>query len=171
MKKKSKKNNSDFIKKFYNFDDIYYDYPELYYENGKLISHEHFKHPKNGIVKIFTSKGNLFLEISYKNNKKQGKCVHYHFDKDKVKLIAFYRNNKLHGKTTSYDTMGNLILEEYFYDGVKEGIERRYSKKGLYLEETRFENNKKQTKASYKKIQFNKINLFMGKLRKIFNFQ
>lgn len=87
-----------------------------------------------------------------------------------IELIEYYRNNKLHGKTTSYDTMGNLMLEEYFYDGVKEGIERKYSKNGSYLEETIFENNKEQSKTSYQKIRSNKLNSLINKLREVFCF-
>lgn len=152
MKNNQKKQEDDFKQKYYNFGDIYYDNPMLYYSNGKLISHEGLKHPKNGTVKIFTPKGNLLLEINYKNNKKHGKCTHYYDDENKIRLVEFYRSNKLHGNAYTYDKNGNLLKEELFTDGVKNGFERRYSENGIYLDELTYRNNRVQGKNRYKKI-------------------
>lgn len=119
MKNNQKKQDDDFKQKYYNFGDIYYDNPKLYYSNGKLISHEGFKHPKNGTVKIFTPKGNLLLEISYKNNKKRGKCTHYYDDENKIRLVEFYRSDKLNGNA--------YIRQKRQF--IKRRIFRRWSKK------------------------------------------
>ena len=156
----------NFEEKFYNFDDIYYDYPELYYSNGKIISHSKFKHPKNGIIKIHTKSGHVLLEICYKNNKKHGKCTHYFYNSDIVHLIEYYRGNKLHGTTYTYNKKGELIQEETFIDGVKEGTDRVYSENGQYLDELSFKKNKLITKNRYKKLP-TKTGIFNGIIAKI----
>ncbi len=150
----------NFEDKFYNFDDIYYDYPELYYSNGKIISHSKFKHPKNGIIKIHTNSGQVLLEICYKNNKKHGKCTHYFYNSDTVHLVEYYRRNKLHGTTYTYNRNGELILEETFIDGIKDGTDRIYSQNSQYLDELLFKGNKLIAKNRYKKILPQKINIF-----------
>lgn len=55
-------------------------------------------------------------------------------------------------ETHIYDKNGNLLKEESFADGVKNGFERRYSENGIYLEELTYKNDRVQGKNRYKKI-------------------
>ena len=120
---------------FYNFGDIYENIPCLYYEDGSLIIPTLYKHPKNGVVKIYLPSGYLYMEISYKNNLKDGLTKCYFQNSKQIDWEQNYTKDKLDGITKSYYKDGKLHREETFVNGVKEGWENFYNEEEGYLEQ------------------------------------
>ena len=54
----------------YELGDILLDDDLLYDKDKNIIIPSFYKHPKNGVMKIYFRNGNLYMSISYKNNKK-----------------------------------------------------------------------------------------------------
>ena len=132
----------------YNFSDIYEDEPLLYYKNGSLIIPTLYKHPKNGKVKIYLPSGYLYMEISYKNNRKDGMTKCYFRNSKQIKWQQNYSKDKLNGISKKYSIGGKLLHEETFVKGVKEGWENSYNAENGYLEiQEMFANNKKNGKS------------------------
>ncbi len=128
---------------WYDFDNIYIETGKLYDQEGNLIIPGHYTHPKNGTMKIYTRKKYLFLEITYKNNKKHGMTRCYFENTKHLAWEQNYTNDKLDGICKRYNKSGKLIHEDPFVKGVKKGIERTYSKSGRLLCEEEYDNNVK----------------------------
>lgn len=132
----------------YNLGDIYEDTPLLYYKDGSLIVPTLYKHPKNGVVKIYLPSGYLYMEISYKNNLKDGLTKCYFKDSKQINWQQNYTKDKLNGITKNYSKEGILLHEETFVNGVKQGWENLYnSEEGFIEEKQMYVNNKKDGKA------------------------
>lgn len=132
----------------YNFDDIYEGENRLYYSNGELIIPTLYKHPKNGVIKIYLPSGYLYMEISYKNNLKDGMTKCYFKDSKQIDWKQNYTKDKLNGITKSYLRNGILLKEETFVNGVKQGWDNSYNEEDGYLEtKEMYANNKKNGKA------------------------
>lgn len=132
----------------YNFDDIYEGENRLYYSNGELIIPTLYKHPKNGVIKIYLPSGYLYMEISYKNNLKDGMAKCYFKDSKQIDWKQNYTKDKLDGITKRYLRNGQLLREETFINGVKNGWENTYHQTEGYLEiQEMYANNKKNGPA------------------------
>ena len=134
----------------YNFGDIYEDIPRLYYKDGSLIIPTLYKHPKNGIVKIYLPSGYLYMEISYKNNLKDGMTKIYFENSKQVALKQNYTKDKLNGIARCYSMVGKLEKEEPFVNGVKQGWEKTYN-----YDESCFKEGYLEKKIMYAKNQKN----------------
>lgn len=130
----------------YDFGDIYEDKDRLYYGNGELIIPILYKHPKNGVSKIYTDEGYLYLEISYKNNKKEGQTKCYFYNSKQVSWQQNYLKDKLNGITSCYNHNGQLTTEITFVNGVKCGWVKYYID-GVLTQKQMYANNKKNGRA------------------------
>ena len=99
--------------------------------------------PRNGVTKIYTPEGYLYLEISYKNGLKDGMTKCYFENTKIVDWKQNYTKNKLNGISRSYFKNGNLRVTETFVNGVKEGIEETYNQEGFLEYSEMFKNNAK----------------------------
>ena len=109
----------------YNFGDIYDDNDKLFYEDGSIIIPALFKHPKDGICKIYTEEGSLYLEISYENNQKNGLTRCFQENSNTLKFEQYYKNNRLDGVAITYYSDGSIKTKELFENGeLKETLER-----------------------------------------------
>ncbi len=132
----------------YDFGDIYEDEDRLYYSNGELIIPTLYKHPKNGVMKIYLPSGYLYMEISYINNLKDGITKCYFPNSKQISWQQNYTKDKLDGITKNYLRNGQLLREETFVHGVKEGCENTYHPTEGYLEiQEIYANNKKNGQA------------------------
>lgn len=102
---------------------------KLYYEDGKQVIPAKFKHPKDGVCKIYAGDGNLYMEISYKNNLKNGKTSIY-WGYDGTPLLHYelsYKNDRLDGIVTSYYSDGAFKEKELYEKGKRiKTLERRH---------------------------------------------
>ena len=101
----------------YNLDDIYDDNDRLYYEDGSIIIPVMYHHPQNGISKIYTGEGNIYYEITYKNNMKNGVMKGYFQDSNILQIEQYYKDDLLDGIATSYYSNGDLKRKELFENG------------------------------------------------------
>ena len=101
---------------------------KLYYENGKRVIPAKFQHPKDGICKIYAGDGNLYMEISYQNNRKNGKTSIY-WGYDGTPLLHYelsYKDDLLDGTVTSYYSDGAFKEIELYENGKRiKTLERR----------------------------------------------
>lgn len=80
--------------KRYDLDGILDDSQRLYYDNGALIIPDLFKHPKNGLMKIYSADGKLYMSFEYKDNKKDGEVIYYLKNGNK-KAVIMFKNGEL----------------------------------------------------------------------------
>ena len=72
------------------------------------------KHKQNGYLKIINKKtGKLKLVKYYKNGLLNGKIIYY-WDNGEIRLTGQYKNMKRIGIWQTYNSSGELILEENF---------------------------------------------------------
>lgn len=141
--------------RLYDLDEIYMpDNLKLFYENGKPVPFTGIKHPKNGILKIFDRKRNLVLEITYKNNKKNGANTFYFENSNQIEIINYYKDDNLDGICEEYNENGILIKQETFVDGVKEGVERIFDEDGILIKEIIYAHNKEISSKKFRKNIF-----------------
>lgn len=86
----------------YTLGDIFKDLQCLYYKDGSLIIPTLYKHLKNGVMKIYLPSGYLYMEISYKNNLKDGVTTCYFKDSKQIDWQQTYTKGKLNGITKKY---------------------------------------------------------------------
>lgn len=119
----------------YELGDIFLDDDLLYDKNKNIIIPSFYKHPINGVMKIYLRNGNLYMSISYKNNKKNGFTKCYSKKTKKIVWEQNYTNDKLDGIIKNYYSDGSIEKEETFVNGVKQGWENSYNENESYLEE------------------------------------
>jgi antitoxin component YwqK of YwqJK toxin-antitoxin module len=109
--------------------DDFYDRDEpnkLYYEDRTLVDPKKYHHPKNGIWKIYTEDGSLYMEISYKDNLKNGLTKIY---------WGYSASPILHYKVDYINDVVDGFVTTYYSDGAfKEKIEYKKGKKGKTVE-------------------------------------
>lgn len=132
---------------FLELDDIFLPDNKLYYSKDNLFIPNLYIPPRNGVTKIYTPEGYLYLEISYKNGLKDGMTKCYFENTKIVDWKQNYTKNKLNGISRSYFKNGNLRVTETFVNGVKEGIEGTYNQEGFLEYSEMFKNNAKNGKS------------------------
>lgn len=123
---------------------------EIAYENGQLGSWiQYYSKNKNllqitnlkdtkleGLVLNYDEIGILKTLLTFKSDQMEGLIKEFASDQS---LLAQYfcRNNQLNGPATRYDK-GDLIAEEFFEEGVLDGLCKYYRKDGTLKEEVGF---------------------------------
>ncbi len=93
---------------------------------------------KNGLTKIY-SKGNLYDEINYKNDVKDGKHTHYYTTSNKINFLQEYRNDTLHGEFKLFFENGKLKQHGAFKNGRNIGEWLTFSERGEIIERIFYE--------------------------------
>ena len=137
--------NEGYFSRFgrYDFGDIDFDDYRYYDGNNNLIIPGFYKHPTNGIMKIYKENQFLCLSIEYKRGKKNGITKFYNDKTGTFSGHQYYTNDKLDGVSQNFDKNGNLEKEESFVMGKKEGASRKYYKNGNISEEIIYKANRK----------------------------
>jgi len=131
-----------------------------FYENGKLAAEEHFTNGNlDGLAKTYYRNGQIESEYNYKDGVRHGLCKDYdiygrvvkeeHYmegiSDGNIKRFFYHVNGKLKreescneseeidGWLKLYDEAGNLIFEEFFKNGISDGIAKKkiYRSNGL----------------------------------------
>lgn len=101
----------------YNFGDIYDDSNRLYNQDGSIIIPQLYKPLREGIRKIYSEDGNLYLEITYRNYKKNGVVRGYYCDSTQLQYEQFYKNDLLDGEAITYYSDGQVKERLLFQNG------------------------------------------------------
>ncbi len=97
--------------------------------NGKLLT---------GIVKMFYPNGNLMIEETYKDGKKEGLSKLY-YENGNLKIEGTYKDGKPEGLWKGYYPNGNLKAEETYKDEKLDGLKKLYYENGNLRQEVIFE--------------------------------
>jgi len=111
---------------------------------GDMIATHDFSKKDGGCyVTFFLQNGGKVSEGMLDENKKnQGVWKYYHKNSKQPMSVENYVNGKLNGKVTVFFPNGKIASETNYTNGIKEGISRRYSEKGIVLEEIPYKNDK-----------------------------
>ena len=94
-----------------------------HFPNGNLMSEIEYKWGKeNGISRYYYQEfpNCKELEISMKNGKKEGDCIHYYYT-GQVESITQYKNDSIDGIQSTYDWDGTKLSETHYRNGKKHG--------------------------------------------------
>ncbi|WP_109098335.1 toxin-antitoxin system YwqK family antitoxin [Aquimarina sp. AU58] len=120
----------------------------IIYYKGKKHEQYQYEHGQNhGPYIIYsTETGNIIEEGTFKNNLPEGICIEYYGDTRTIESKVHYRKGEMHGRYTKYDKNENIILEEHYVEGKREGeytftigpknsvYEDRTYEKGMYVD-------------------------------------
>jgi len=113
-------------------------------KKGEIIAIRDFsKGDGSYYVTFFLQNGNKVSEgMVDKNKLNQGKWTYYHKNSRQPMSVENYVNGKINGKVIVFFSDGKIASETNYKNGVKDGISKRYSEKGIVLEEIPYKNNK-----------------------------
>ena len=95
---------------------------------------------KQGIWRENWSNGDLKLETTYKDGKKDGLEITWYDHPDCVEQEAFYKDGKLDGSVTHYSKKCRKDFFEMYKKGVKDGVEVEYYNNGYLKAEGVYKN-------------------------------
>ena len=120
---------------FFELDDIFLPDNRLYYSKNNLFIPNLHIPPRDGVTKIYTPVGYLYLEISFKNGLKDGitkryfentKIINWKQNYTKNKLNEIVRNYFKNGKSIKLYPNGQIENEAYFKNGKQDGETKWY---------------------------------------------
>jgi len=113
-------------------------------KKGEIIATRDFsKADGSCYVTFFLQNGSKVSEGAVdKNKENQGRWTYYHKNSKQPMSIENYVNGKLNGKVIVFFSDGKIASETHYKNGIKEGISKLYSEKGIILEEIPYKNNK-----------------------------
>jgi len=108
-----------------------------------IATHDFSKADGSCYVTFFLQNGNKVSEgMLDKDKQNQGLWKYYHKNSQQPMSVENYINGKLDGKSTVFFLDGKIASQTNYKNGIKEGISRRYSEKGIVLEEIPYKNGK-----------------------------
>ena len=81
----------------------------------------------DGEAKFYTPQGNLESKVMYKEGRKNGVFKSY-YQNGKIQDSTFYKLGVQQGEHFAFDSIGNLIFKNYFYNGRNFGNNEIYKK-------------------------------------------
>jgi hypothetical protein len=116
--------------------------PSFSIKNGLF----HFKEKKySGILKKYHSKVRMTVYISVYQGKRHGPYNSY-FENGELCQTKQYNYNQITGRNYIYWKNGNLKVDYWYYNGVKEGIQKRWYRDGSPFCEFNYKNGKRDGK-------------------------
>ena len=113
------------------------------YRDGKLSSEKYFDNGyPTGTWKHYDSNGFPLIKTEYKNGKKNGSEIYYHYNSYQPSTITKYKNGLEHGKKIGYFENGRLGSEGYYIDGKEEGNRIIYWNNGNISHKIKMKNGK-----------------------------
>lgn len=115
-----------------------------YYDDTKaksVIATREFNPKDNSAYTIFyDQKKNKVSEGKVVNKIHEGQWKYYHLESKNIMTLENYTNGKLNGVRTVYYPKGEIAEETNYKDGIKDGPYKKYTEKGIVLEEVVFKN-------------------------------
>lgn len=102
---------------------------------------------------FFDEKGNKISEGREVNKMHEGEWKFYHPDSKSVMSTEKYAQGKLTGVRKVFFPNGNINEETTFVNGIKEGPYKKYTEKGILLEDARYKNDQFHGPVTYKNGQ------------------
>ena len=124
------------------------------FENRTSIDPTQFKWNKqlNGTYKIYFNDGNIYFEVTYKNNELNGQYKKY-YNNGQVMIEATYKDGKLDGVYKEYNRNGSIEIEEVYKNNELNGPYKKYYRNGNLEIDTIYKNDK--LNGEYKKYYRN----------------
>ena len=127
-------------------------YNVFYYDNGEKASEGHFKDGQpHGMWKSYYPSG-IIKSIGYKDMGKSDSLWKFYGEDGQLNWIYRYENDLKNGCAKKYDSLGNVIQETFYVDGVKQGDETQFYPDGSVKRILRYENGKEEGLA----LEYNK---------------
>lgn len=113
-------------------------------------------------TRTFSVKDNSCYTVFYDQNKnvvsegkeisklREGEWKYYHKASKVIMTLENYKNGKLEGTRTVYYPSGKIVDETNYKYGLKDGPYKKYSEKGIVLENAFFKNDQYEGEAVYK---------------------
>lgn len=126
-------------------------YNAFYFDNGKIASEGYFKNGlPDGIWRSYYSSGQL-KSIGKKELGKSDSLWKFFTEDGRLNWTYQYANDKKNGCATKYDSLGNVEIETYYVDDVKQGEEQWFFPDGKVKKQLTFEDGKEEGPA----LEFN----------------
>lgn len=104
-----------------------------------VIATREFNTKDNSCYTIFyNQKNNKVSEGKVVNKIYEGEWKYYHEDLPSIMTKEFYKNGKLNGKRTVYFKNNSVAEEVNYINGLREGIYKNFTEKGVLLEESNY---------------------------------
>jgi antitoxin component YwqK of YwqJK toxin-antitoxin module len=116
-----------------------------FFDNTKaksLIATREFNFKDNSAYTVFyDQKSNIVSEGKVLNKLFEGEWKYYHQDSKTIMTTENYSRGKLQGLRTVFYATGKVAEEIFYKNNLKEGLYKKYTEKGILLEESNFKND------------------------------
>ncbi len=106
---------------------------------GTVIATREFNAKDNSCYTIFyNQKNNKVSEGKIVNKIYEGEWIYYHENSPSIMTKEIYKKGKLEGKRIVYFKDGKVAEEVNYVNDLKEGVYKKFTEKGILLEETSY---------------------------------
>jgi antitoxin component YwqK of YwqJK toxin-antitoxin module len=140
---------------------------------GTVIATREFKKDRSCYTIFFDQKGNKVSEGKMIGKEHEGEWKYYHKESPVVMTIENYKNGKLNGVRKVFYKNKAINEEIGYVDGVKNGVYRKYTEKGVVLEDAVYKDGEFHGPATYKDADGNLVakgEFVLGRKRGIWKF-
>jgi antitoxin component YwqK of YwqJK toxin-antitoxin module len=120
-----------------------------------VATHDFTKKNNAAYTTFYDPDHNVVSEGNVINKMYDGKWTYYHYKSKTVMTTEFYKNGKLDGKRTVFYPDGKIAEETSYKNGIKNGAYKKYTDKGIVLEDAVFVNGEYHGPAVYKDVDGN----------------
>lgn len=124
-----------------------------YYENSDkkiILATREFFSDNSAYTIFFDTQKNKISEGRMINKAREGQWKYYHKGGKVIMTLENYANGKLEGVRTVYYPDGKVAEELIYSNGLKFGPYKKYTQKGVVLEEATYKNNEFHGPAIYR---------------------
>lgn len=112
---------------------------EVFHPNGKLKMkwqekyNKRFRKVKHGLFEEWDISGNLIRRANFNYGEFDGEFLEY-FANGQLKVKGKFKNNKIYGNWIIYNSKGDVIYQESFFDNGENNFENKYSQLEKFYE-------------------------------------
>ncbi|MCF6141624.1 hypothetical protein L1S34_10035 [Flavobacterium sp. K77] len=127
-----------------------------FYDDTKaksIIATREFNTKDNGAYTTFFDQNkNKVSEGNVVNKLFEGVWTYYHKDSKNIMTTEFYKKGKLEGIRKVFFISGALAEEITFTNNLKNGLYKKYTERGVVLEESNYKNDQYEGKAIFRDV-------------------
>jgi len=125
---------------------------------GSIIATREFNAKDNSVYTIFyDQKKNVVSEGKMVNKLFEGNWKYYHEASKVIMTLENYKVGKLEGLRSVFYPSAKIAEEAIYKNGIKEGAYKKYSEKGIVLEEAFYKKNEFDGQAIYRDPEGNVV--------------